>query len=64
MDVGSIASVASALALARTADAVQMAVHKKAIDIEQQLAMQLIQAVAQSAPGNPPNLGNHVDIYA
>jgi hypothetical protein len=64
MDVGSIASVASALALARTADAVQMAVHKKAIDIEQQLAMQLIQAVAQSAPGNPPNLGNNVDIYA
>ena len=44
----------------QTAQAVQIAVLKKAMDIEQQSALQLLQAV----PNNPPNLGNSVDIRA
>jgi hypothetical protein len=64
MDVGAIASSASGLTQAQTADAVQIAVQKKAMDIEQQSADQLIQSVAQSMPSNPPHLGNSVNVFA
>jgi hypothetical protein len=43
---------------------VQLAVLKKAMDIQAQGAMQLIQAAAQVIPNNPPNLGNQVDVFA
>ena len=42
----------------------QLAVLKKAIDIEAQGAMQLVQAAVQATPTNPPNLGNSVDVFA
>jgi hypothetical protein len=45
----------------RTADAVGILVLKKAIDIQEQSALQLLQALPQIA-SNPPNLGNSVDI--
>jgi hypothetical protein len=64
MDVMGIAAVASDLAQTRTADAVQIAVLKKALDIESQNAMQLIQAASQVVYNNPPNLGNQVDTLA
>lgn len=60
MDVSAIASVATEMSQVRTADAVQVAVLKKAMDIQEQSALQLLQAV----PSNPPNLGNNVDIFA
>ncbi len=49
---------------ARTVDAVQIAVLKKALDIQAQGAMQLVEAAAQVIPNNPPNLGNHIDTSA
>jgi hypothetical protein len=49
---------------ARTEGAVQLAVLKKAMDIQAQGAMQLIQAAAQVIPNNPPHLGNQVDVFA
>ena len=63
MDIGSLGSFSSAMSLGQTTDAVQIAVQKKAMDIEQQSAMQLISGVTESAPKNPPNLGNNVDTY-
>jgi hypothetical protein len=64
MDVASIAAVATNMSQANTQNAVQLAVLKKAIDIQAQGALQLIEAVAQAIPSNPPNLGNHVDVSA
>jgi hypothetical protein len=64
MDVSTIASAATELAQTNTAQAVQLAVLKKAMDVEAQGAMQLVQAAAQVIPVNPPNLGNQVDTFA
>jgi hypothetical protein len=65
MDSSSIASMASSIASAQTDSAVGVAVLKKALDIQSQNAMQLLQALPQPAPAsNPPNLGNRVDTFA
>ena len=64
MNASTIAAVASDMAQTRTANAVQVTLLKKAIDIEAQGAMQLIQAASQIIPTNPPHLGNSVDTFA
>lgn len=58
MDVSAIASVATEMSQVQTAQAVQIAVLKKAMAIEEQSTLQLLQAL----PSNPPNLGNNVDV--
>jgi hypothetical protein len=63
MDVGSIGSLSTALGEAKTGDAVAILVMKKALDVQAQTALQLLQAVPQPA-SNPPNLGNGVDVRA
>jgi hypothetical protein len=63
MDVSSVGSLSTTLSQAQTGDAVSTLVLKKAIDIQAQSALQLLQAVPQM-PSNPPNLGNSVDIRA
>lgn len=60
-DVSAIAALATQMAQARTASAIQMAVLKKAMDVNAEGALQLVQAVAAS---NPPNLGNSIDTFA
>ncbi|MDP1525520.1 MAG: YjfB family protein [Rhodocyclaceae bacterium] len=67
MDVSSIAAVASDMSQARTAEAVQLAVLKKAMDIEAQGAMQLVAAAASvvsAAAKNPPHLGQNINTFA
>ena len=64
MDVSGISSTGSALTQGGLNEAVQVAVLKKAIDIEAQGALQLIQGAAQVTATNPPNLGNGVDTFA
>lgn len=64
MDVSSIAALATENSQNQTAQAVQMAVLKKAIALQGSGAIQLIQAATQSTPTNPPNLGNSVDTFA
>lgn len=65
MDVTAIASVAVDMARARTAEAVSIAVMKRALDIQAQGDAQLIQAAVLSMPGtgNPPHLGNLIDTF-
>ncbi len=55
---------ATDMAQVRLYDAVQIAVLKKAMDIEAQGAMQLVQAASQVIKSNPPNLGNQIDTFA
>lgn len=65
MDVTTLAAAATALSQDRNADAVSTTVLKKALDIQAQGAMQLIQAAAQVIPANnPPHLGNRIDVLA
>ena len=54
-------AVSGAASQASTGDAVAISVLKKALDIEAQGALQLIQALPAT---NPPNLGNGVDTFA
>ncbi len=64
MDVADIAAAVPALSQARVTNAVQMAVLKKAMDIQAQGAMQLVQAVTKNITSNPPHLGNGIDTIA
>lgn len=64
MDISSVASASTALSQGRTIDAVDMAVLRKALDIQAQSAMQLIAALPQPTTVNPPNLGNSVNTFA
>lgn len=63
MDVSSIGSLSSALSQARTGDAVNILVLKKAMAIQAQSALQLLEALPQTA-NNPPNLGASIDVRA
>ncbi|QDX81326.1 hypothetical protein B9N43_08775 [Denitratisoma sp. DHT3] len=63
MDVSAIASLATEMATTRTEQAAQIAVLKKAMEMQGQGAIQLLTAATQSY-NNPPNLGNSVDVFA
>lgn len=65
MDTSAIASLATNMSQASTEQAVQLAVLKKAMDIQANGALQLLQALpAPAAVNNPPHLGNGVDTFA
>jgi hypothetical protein len=63
MDVSAIASLATEMATTRTEQAAQIAVLKKAMEMQGQGAIQLLTAATQSY-NNPPNLGNSIDVFA
>lgn len=63
MDVSSVASLSSSVAQMKVGDAVGITVLKKAMEIEAQGTLQLLQALPQPA-NNPPHLGNSVDVRA
>lgn len=63
MDIASISGAASTLTPTQLSEAVSTAVLRKAIDIQAQGALQLLQALPQVA-SNPPNLGNNIDVRA
>jgi hypothetical protein len=63
MDISSVGSLSTALSSSATGDAVGIQVLRKALDIQEQGAMQLLQALPQ-VPSNPPNLGNSIDVKA
>ncbi|MCL2075187.1 MAG: YjfB family protein [Betaproteobacteria bacterium] len=63
MNVGNI----SALTAEQTSQAVGLAVFKSALKIQEQAAMQLLEAIpsptsAQTVASNPPHLGQAVDV--
>jgi hypothetical protein len=63
MDITSMTGLSAVLSQTQAADAAGIAVLKKAMDIQAQAAMQLIQSLPQVA-SNPPNLGNNIDVKA
>lgn len=64
MDISSASNVSAALSQANTADAVAIMVLKKALALQAQSALQLIQALPQPATNSPPNLGNGINTFA
>ena len=64
MDIGSFASTSSAVSQAQTGDAVAVSVLKKAIDLQAQTALQLIQSIPQPAASGPAHLGQGVNTFA
>ncbi len=65
MEMSGIGSLTSALSQAKTGDAVGTLVLKKALDIERQNALQLVEALPQAGGvNNPAHLGRSVDVKA
>lgn len=63
MGITSVSGQASTLTPTQLSEAVSTAVLRKAIDIQAQGALQLLQALP-SVASNPPNLGNNIDVRA
>ncbi len=64
MEITSVASLSTALSQTQLADAVSTTVLRKAIDIQAQGALQLLEALPQLPGNNPPNLGQNIDVKA
>lgn len=64
MSANSISGSSSANSSAQTNEATSLYSLKKAQDVQKQTASQLIQALPQPTPSNPPNLGTVVDTRA
>ncbi len=64
MDIANVAASVSAAQQTRTGDAVALSVLRKSLDIQAQNAQQLIAALPEPAPSNPPHLGNSVNTFA
>ena len=63
MEISSVGSLTTALSQPQNAEAAGLLVLKKAIDIQAQNALQLLQALPP-VTSNPTNLGNSVDVRA
>ena len=64
MDVSAIASAATAFSTTQVGDAAQVSVLKKALDIEAQGAVTLINALPQPASNLPAHLGQNINTVA
>ena len=64
MDTSSIAALATEMATVRTQQAAQIAVLKKAMELQGQGALQLLMAATQQGSNNPPHLGQNIDVQA
>jgi hypothetical protein len=52
------------MATVRTQQAAQLAVLKKAMELQGQGALQLLMAATQQGYNNPPHLGQNIDVQA
>lgn len=64
MDATGIAAAVGGMSQTQAASTAQLLVLKKALQIESENALQLLQSVTQGGYNNPPNLGNRIDTYA
>ncbi len=63
MDTTALASLATQMATTTTQQAAQIAVLKKAMELQGQGAIQLVAAATQTT-SNPPHLGRNIDVVA
>lgn len=64
MELSNIAAAVSNAKMAKTASDVSILTLNKALDIQSDSALQLIQAIPDlsALSSNPPNLGNSIDV--
>lgn len=63
MDINSISNLATSMSQTKKADAIDVAVLKKAMDMQAENAAQLIQALPPAPSNNPPHLGQKVNTF-
>lgn len=63
MDVTAVSSLSTALSTERTQNAAGILLLKKALDIQSQTALQLLEGAAQ-VMNNPAHLGQNIDAQA
>ena len=64
MEIGSIASLATSMAQTKTAQDVNIAVFKKALDAQSAGALALLDALPAPAPRLPGHLGRNINTTA
>jgi len=66
MEINTLAAYATDVQTARMLQSVDIAMQKKAMETQEQMAAQLIQSIPpQPNPKvNPPNLGQNIDTFA
>ncbi|MEW6765042.1 MAG: YjfB family protein [Pseudomonadota bacterium] len=66
MEINNLTSYAADVQTARMLQSTDIAMQKKAMEIQEQTAAQLIQAIPQqpNPEANPPNVGQNVDYFA
>lgn len=64
MDASGIGSLSTALTQSKVNDEISVRLLKKSMEIEAQSALQLVQALPRTSSGNPPHLGQNVDVKA
>lgn len=64
MNISGVNPLAASVSQVDSSNAVQLTVLKKAMDVNAQSALQLIQAASNVIPSNPPHLGNRIDTHA
>lgn len=62
--VNGIAALATDMSAQKTQAAISTTMLRKALDVQQQSALSLLQALPQPVSSNPPNLGNSVNVRA
>lgn len=64
MNISGISASATSVSQVDSSNVVQLTMLKKAMDVNAQSALQLIQAASNIIPSNPPHLGNNIDTRA
>ncbi|MFZ5465842.1 MAG: YjfB family protein [Pseudomonadota bacterium] len=66
MEINNLTAYATDVHTARMLQSVDIAMQKKAMEIQEQAAAQLVQAIPRqpNPEVNPPNLGQNVDYFA
>ena len=62
MEIDAIAAVSMQMSAAETANAVEIAMLRKALDAEQALAAQILQSLEAAIPAMPASYGHKLDI--
>ncbi len=60
MDIANVSSLSTALSQAKSGDVAGTLILKKALDIQEQFLVQLLEGIPQAV--NPPHLGNSIDV--
>ena len=62
MDIDAIAAVSMQMSAAETANSVELAMMKKAMEVEQMMALQVLESLNAVVPAMPASFGQRLDV--